>query len=108
MPGLLAGTPLYIAPERLRDPTSAAATTDIYSLGAVAYFLLTGREVFSGQSLADLLFQVANEVPARPKTIVAEIPNDLDQIVMDCLEKQPQDRPRTAADLLERLDAVKV
>lgn len=101
--GVLAGTPLYIAPERLRDPTIAAATTDIYSLGGVAFFMLTGQDIFQGRSLADLLFQAANTEPARASEIVSEIPEQLDQLVADCLSKRPEDRPQTVAEVLERL-----
>lgn len=102
--GLLAGTPLYIAPERLRDPAVAAATTDIYSLGAVAFFLLTGREVFEGGSLADLLYQVAKVAPPRPSEMVgSELPADLEHLVMDCLAKKPEGRPQSVRQLRERL-----
>ncbi len=108
MPGLLAGTPLYIAPERLRDPTSAAATTDIYSLGAVAYYMLTGQEVFHGKSLADVLYQAAHVDPVRLGEIVTGVPAALEQLVMDCLAKQPEDRPQSVAELLERLRGAEI
>lgn len=106
---MLAGTPLYIAPERVRDPGSANPQTDIYSLGAVAYFLLTGQDVFGGKSIADVLYQAMDSPPPRPADLQPEIPRELDQLVVDCLAKQPDHRPASVSDiikLLERLETL--
>ncbi len=105
--GELAGTPLYIAPERMRNPQSANPRTDIYSFGAVAYFLLTGRDVFESQSVADVLYQVMNVEPQRPSELRSDIPVELDQLVIDCLAKQPEDRPHSVTRVLERLKKVR-
>ena len=102
----LAGTPLYIAPERLRDPSSANPQTDIYSLGAITYFLLTGRDVFRGRSIADILSQVMNSPSPHPAELQANIPRALDQLVIDCLAKDPDHRPRSVTELLQRLEAI--
>ncbi|MCA9119985.1 MAG: serine/threonine protein kinase [Planctomycetaceae bacterium] len=107
-PAMLAGTPLYIAPERLRDPTNATPQTDIYSLGAVMYFLLTGVDVFQGGSVADILYQVMNEEPPHATLLNPDVPSDLDLLVSDCLAKNPSRRPDSAADLLRRLEAIKI
>jgi serine/threonine-protein kinase len=103
---VLAGTPLYIAPERLRDPSSATASTDIYSLGAVAYYLLTGRETFQGKSVAEMLFQTINAPPPRPSDMQADIPLELDQLVADCLAKEPESRPDSVVEILRALEGL--
>jgi tRNA A-37 threonylcarbamoyl transferase component Bud32 len=103
---MLAGTPLYIAPERLRDPSSANPRTDIYSLGAITYFLLTGRDVFSGGSMADILYQVVNSQPPHPADLQASIPRELDQLVVDCLAKDPDRRPKSVSEIIQRLEAI--
>jgi hypothetical protein len=96
----LAGTPLYMAPERWQDPTGADARSDIYSLGAVAFKLLTGRNVFVGSSDMDLFQQVINSVPERPsKRTTNEIPPEIDQLVVDCLAKNVEQRPETIGEV---------
>jgi serine/threonine-protein kinase len=101
---VVAGTPLYIAPERLRDPRDNTFALDIYSWGAVAFFVLTGREVFQGVSVADLFYQVLNCEPPRPSQIAGvEIPAELDQLVLACLAKTPEQRPPSIIAVLERL-----
>lgn len=104
---VLAGTPLYIAPERLRDPSNASPQTDIYSLGAITYFLLTGRDVFSGASIADILYQVMNAAPPSPTESQPHIPAELNQLVLDCLAKNPGQRPGSASEIIETLDAIR-
>ena len=96
--GMLSGTPLYIAPERIQHPHETDARVDIYSFGAVAFYMLTGHEVFQGDSIADILLQVANTPPPRPSEYV-EVPPQLDQLVFDCLAKDPDRRPQSVAEI---------
>jgi hypothetical protein len=108
MTGVLAGTPLYIAPERLRDPLQADARCDVYSLGAVAFNLLTGRDVFEGRSDADIFFHVVTSPPPRPSSYDTEpIPLELDQLIVDCLAKDPAARPQSVSEILAILDAIR-
>jgi serine/threonine-protein kinase len=101
----LIGTPLYMAPERFRDPTATDPRSDIYSMGAVAYFLLTGRPVFQALTGLDLQNQVLNCEPEPPSARVPHpIPGGLERLVLDCLSKDPASRPATAAAVLEALE----
>ena len=96
------GTPLYMAPERLRNPADADARADIYALGAVAFFLLTGKHVFEAATDHDLVYQILN-TPARSLLAVgADVPEMLDSLVTRCLAKDREERPAT----IDAVDAV--
>ncbi len=97
----LLGTPQYMAPESIRDPGSVDARTDLYALGAVAYYLLAGVEVFHAKSLVELCGQHLHQQP-RP---LSGVPDELAAIVLACLEKDPDRRPQSADELRRRLDA---
>lgn len=95
------GTPTYMAPERIRNPADADVRADIYSVGAVAYFLLTGRKVFEAQTDLDLTNQVLHAPPPRPsENATQEIPEELDNLVARCLAKSPTERPQRMEDVL--------
>lgn len=99
------GSPLYMAPERLSNPVDIDARVDLYAVGAVAYELLAARPILRrGESDLDLLYRVAEERP-RPLGEVAgqPIPARLDQLVMRCLEKDRERRPRGITEILEEL-----
>jgi serine/threonine-protein kinase len=101
------GTPLYMAPERLRDPADVDARADIYAVGAVAFFLLTGKKLFEGADDLALTSKVLNEEPPRVSAVAAQaVPVELDLLVQSCLEKQREHRPQRAADLVEAFDAL--
>ena len=101
------GTPLYMAPERFRSPSDVDARADVYSVGAVAFFLLTGREAFQAADDAELVQRILNEDPVRPSTWAPQaLPVELDLLVTACLEKRREDRPQRVADLIEALDAL--
>jgi serine/threonine-protein kinase len=101
----LIGTPRYMAPESIRDPDSVDARTDIYSLGAVAYFLLAGVDVFDGKTLMEVCGQHLHQLPAPLSTRGVVVPADLEAVVLDCLAKDPGSRPQTAAELRRRVEA---
>jgi len=101
------GTPLYMAPERLRNPADADARADIYAVGAVAYFLLTGKKLFEVQDDLALTTCILNEEPRRVAEVANQaIPAELDILVAACLEKKREDRPQRVADLVEAFEAL--
>ncbi len=103
--GSFSGTPLYIAPETIRSADSVDARVDVYALGAVGYFLLTGRPVFDESlSPVDILAKQMTELPPLPSTVVdTEIPADLEAVIMRCLAKEAGERPEGAAQLADEL-----
>jgi TPR repeat protein len=95
--GELVGTPLYMAPEQCASRLGPVdARTDLYALGVVLYEALTGRAPFTGPTLGDLLDQHLNATPVPPRTIVAEIPDAVDALVIALLAKRRDDRPAGA------------
>lgn len=106
---VVVGTPQYMAPESIIDPGSADARTDIYALGAVAYYLLAGTDVFNGKSVVEVLSQHLSQ---KPEPLSARrglsVPAKLDAVVLSCLEKDPNNRPQTAAELRQRIEACRV
>ena len=104
--GTTTGTPAYMSPEMaLGNPVDARS--DIYSLGCVAYRMLTGAQVFERDtSLAVLLAHIQEDPIAPSQRTELEIPQELDRAILACLEKDPSKRPQTARDLARRLAAV--
>ena len=98
------GTPHYMAPESITAPDSVDARTDIYALGAVGYWLLTGQHVFSGNTVMEVLAHHLHSAPEAPSVRMnAAVDRDLEKLLMDCLAKRPDDRPESARLLRERL-----
>ena len=102
----IAGTPLYIAPEAITSPESVSPQSDLYSLGAVGYFALTGQHVFQGRTLVEVCSHHLHTKPEPPsKRLDEPLPADLEALVLDCLEKDPARRPAGARELRLRLEA---
>jgi eukaryotic-like serine/threonine-protein kinase len=103
-PDSTTGTPAYIAPEMVRGDRLADHRVDIYTLGCVGYWLLTGRLVFQAPTAIQLMYQHANATPVPPsQRSELEIPAELDSVILACLAKYPEDRPQTAGELSRRL-----
>lgn len=91
------GTPLYMSPEAIQRPDSVDARSDIYSLGCVGYYLLTGETVFGGSTLGELLLQHVRAAPEKPSVRLHEpVSRDLEQLILSCLAKKPEQRPASA------------
>jgi len=99
------GTPQYMAPESILTPDSADVRTDIYALGAVAYFLLAGLDVFEANSIVEICIKHIHERPQSLSARGVAISAELDALVLSCLEKDPARRPQSAAELRRRLEA---
>lgn len=94
------GTPQYSAPESITKPTEVDARVDIYALGAVGYFLLTGAHVFGGGTMVEILGHHLHSDPAPLSALTdQDIPAELEQILRACLAKSRDDRPADAGSL---------
>ncbi|MEE2827880.1 MAG: serine/threonine-protein kinase, partial [Myxococcota bacterium] len=104
--GSILGTPLYLAPESIRGGGAVDGRADLYALGAVGYYLLTGSHLFGGSQLLEICWKHLETPPEPPSERLGRpVPAALEQVLLDCLEKDPDKRPQTAADLRDRLRA---
>ena len=107
--GITTETPAYMAPETALGSKNIDASADLYSLGCVGYWLLTGRLVFEGQTAMELVLQHVQATPAAPSELTEiEIPGALESIILSCLEKAPEQRPGSARELGEQLAACQI
>jgi eukaryotic-like serine/threonine-protein kinase len=94
------GTPLYMSPEAVERPNAVDAKTDLYSVGAVGFFLLTGETVFFGGTVGEVMMQQVKSEPERPSARLSEaISSDFEDLLMSCLAKKPAARPASAREL---------
>ena len=105
--GSASGTPAFMAPEVVLGVADTDHRVDLYALGCVGYWLLTGKLVFVGKSVVEMMFHHAHTPPSKPSTrSELPIPASLEDLVMDCLEKDPTRRPASAEAVSIRLAAV--
>ena len=104
--GVVAGTPLFMAPERVSNPAVDDPRSDLYSVGALGYYLLTGEHVFEGANLVEVCGHHLHSVPIPPSgRLGRSVSADLEALILACLAKAPQQRPRDAATLVAKLEA---
>jgi serine/threonine protein kinase len=103
--GGLSGTPLYMSPEAIQTPDLVDPRSDLYAVGAIGYFLITGQPVFNATSLVELCQQHVASVPEAPaRRLGAAVSPELEAALLACLEKRRDKRPQTARDLAALLD----
>ena len=103
--GSLTGTPLYVSPEAIERPDEVDGRSDLYAVGAVGYFLLTGQPVFDGANVVEICMHHVNSEPEQPSSRGVAVSEDFEAAILACLAKSTADRPQDAKDLLERLRA---
>ena len=103
--GVATGTPQFMAPEALSDPDNIDGRSDIYALGAVAYYMLTGEQVFTGNVVEIIGHHLHTEPTPPSERLGRELPVELEAVVMQCLAKDPDQRPDSAREMRERLAA---
>jgi serine/threonine-protein kinase len=107
IPNVVQGTPAFIAPEQALGGADVDSRADIYSTGCVAYWLLTGQPVFTADTPMKLLLAHAHTPPEPPSSRTEmQIPEELDALVLSCLAKDREHRPKSARDLLQRLAGI--
>jgi serine/threonine protein kinase len=102
--GGLTGTPLYLSPEAIQRPESVDARSDLYAVGAVGYYLLTGTAVFDGASVLEIVQHHAHTPPQPPSQRLGQpVSADVEEVLLRCLAKDPSGRPQSARELAAAL-----
>ncbi len=102
--GGVVGTPAFMAPESLTGDKPVDHRADLYALGCVAFFLLTGQHVFHGRTPLQALMDHVTTAPPRPSSRTSNpVPDWVDDLVLACLAKDPDERPRSAGEILQRI-----
>src|SRR5262245_11369814 len=104
--GTSIGTPAYMAPEQAAGDPDVDHRADIYSLGAMAYELISGQHVFAGRTPQRMLAAHMSEAPESVAALRADVPAQLADLIMACLAKEPLERPQTAAEVTRVLESI--
>ena len=103
------GTPHYMSPEAIDDPLTVDARSDLYALGGVGYYLLTGRPVFDGSSVFQICLQHVQSTPTPLHEVCPDpVPEALEALILACLSKSKDDRPSSAEALADALDKIEL
>ncbi|MCH2206028.1 MAG: serine/threonine protein kinase [Lentisphaerales bacterium] len=101
----VSGTPAYMSPESVVRPRDVNHSSDLYAVGILGFYILTGGYPFEGSTPVSLLMKHVNEKPPRPSEILGKpLPKDLENVIFKCLEKEQEDRPESARHLFDLLD----
>ena len=102
--GTALGTPLYMAPEQVRDSKTISASADVHALGAVLFEIATGRPPYLGMSIGEIYAAIMNDPPPMPHVLSPATSPDLETIILHALEKRPGDRYIDGLELADDLD----
>jgi serine/threonine protein kinase len=103
--GTMAGTPLYMSPEAIQTPDLVDSRSDLYAVGAIGYFLITGQPVFNANSLVELCQKHIATIPESPSQRLGRaVSTELESALLACLDKDRSKRPQTARDLVALFD----
>jgi hypothetical protein len=103
------GTPHYLSPEAVEKPDSVTPLSDVYAIGAVAYYLVTGTQVFAGKTIMEICMKHVRAVPDPPSArLGSPVSAGLEGVILRCLAKNPTDRPPDTRSLAEELDRLEV
>ncbi|MEM9455327.1 MAG: serine/threonine-protein kinase [Myxococcota bacterium] len=100
------GTPSYIAPELVRSKVRASPRSDVYSMGVLAYRMLTGSLPFIGETPFEVMYRACTESVPRPRKQAPELPSDVEELVLAMLAKKPEHRPADMAVVRQRLQVL--
>ncbi len=103
--GVISGSPLYMSPEQALGDAEPDRRSDIYSLGCVAYFLVSGRPPFDGEKPLKVILAHAHQSVDLPSHYASDLAEDFERVILRCLAKRPEDRFQTIEELAEALDA---
>ena len=103
---VMMGTPAYLSPEQVENPKAVDIRSDIYSLGATFYEMLTGQTPYPGKTSYDILRKIFSDPVPDPRTVNPEIPGEIAAVVMKMIAKDPQKRYQTPDELLEALEKI--
>ena len=104
--GFTAGTPAYMSPDQIRDFGNVTPVSDVYAMGVIAFEMLTGDLPFYHEAAMSLMMMHLNDEPPAPTLLEPDLPAELEAIILDALEKDPEKRIRSCAELGKRLEAV--
>ncbi len=104
--GMIMGTPVFMSPEQCRGTTNIDARSDIYTLGCVLFTMLCGRPPFESEGSGDLIIMHVRDMPPRPSSIVPSLIPEIDAFVLRCLEKDPNHRFQSTAEMVQALAQV--
>jgi eukaryotic-like serine/threonine-protein kinase len=97
--GAIFGTPLYMAPEQLRDSKQVDRRTDVYAIGAILYHALAGAPPFRGPTLPELIYQITTVIPPPITGVRGDVPEWLERVLVRALAKEPGERFQKAREL---------
>jgi serine/threonine protein kinase len=106
--GTILGTIAYISPEQLYNSKNVSSRADIFSLGVMMFEIFTRKLPFDGDTVGSTIMKIMGESPVRPSSINKQIPDKLEQVILKCLEKNPNQRMASARDLIQELLAYKI